>query len=62
MTDEERQLFRDARESIDILFAALMTRDDKFFPSHSGKPWDTIRKINLLLVRESVLRGESHDQ
>ncbi len=39
-------------EAIDILFAMLIMRDKKFFPSKSGKkPWEAIKQGNKALAK-----------
>lgn len=38
-------------DAIDILFAMLIERDPKFFPSKSGKPWDAMVLGNNALAR-----------
>lgn len=36
-------------EAIDILFAMLIARDPKFFPSKSGKPWGAVQLGNAAI-------------
>lgn len=49
MTELEKQLLEACKaqhDAIDLLFAMLIKRDPKFFPSKSGKPWEAIVKGN----------------
>jgi len=41
-------------QAIDRLFAELIRRDDTFFPSKSGQPWEAGRKGNTLIQKLSV--------
>lgn len=36
-------------EAIDRLFAELIMRDEKFFPSKSGRPWEAVQKGNEVI-------------
>ncbi|MBA7587058.1 hypothetical protein ES708_29071 [subsurface metagenome] len=49
MTELEEKLLQACKaqhDAIDLLFAMLIKRDPKFFPSKSGKPWEAIKLSN----------------
>ena len=38
-------------KAIDYLFAMLIERDKKFYPSKSGLPWDAMKTANAVITR-----------
>ena len=45
------QALKAQHDAIDILFAMLIERDQTFFPSKSGKPWEAIEQGNKALAK-----------
>lgn len=38
-------------KAIDLLFAMLIARDENFYPSESGRPWDAIVQGNAAIAK-----------
>lgn len=38
-------------QAIDRLFALLIEKDEKFFPSKSGQPWEAIQQGNVAIAK-----------
>jgi len=54
ITPEVLEALKAQHNAIDRLFAELIRRDNTFFPSKSGMPWEAMNKGNALIQKLSV--------
>jgi len=45
-------------QAIDRLFAELIKRDETFFPSKSGHPWEAVVKGNTAITKAEITKAE----
>lgn len=51
---EMKEALQRAQTAIDTLFVKLIEKDNQFFPSQSGLPWEALLEINAAIQKTQV--------